>query len=103
MSQSHQLVLEFEVESVGDFDRIVGYEDLLRDALGCDCVDGHDAGQGVMNIFILTDDPVRCFSEAMRVLDGAERGPVAAGYRPRGEHEYARIWPASDHTPFTLR
>ncbi len=103
MPRSHQLVLEFKAASVADFDRIVGYEDVLRDALGSDDVDGHDAGQGVMNIFILTDDPLRCFAEAMRILDGAEHGPVAAGYRPRAKHGYTRLWPADDHTPFTLR
>jgi hypothetical protein len=102
-ARAYQLVLEFAGESAEDFDRVIGFEDLLCETLASDEVDGHDVGQGIMNIFIFTNDPRRCFQEAMRVLDGADPGPIAAGFRAMKQDRFVRLWPANDSTPFTLR
>jgi hypothetical protein len=80
MARRYQLVLEFEGDGTECFDRVIGFEDILRDALVSDEVDGHDMGQGIVNIFIHTNDPQRCFEEAMRALDGAEPVPSSSGY-----------------------
>jgi hypothetical protein len=103
MARDYQLVIEFEGDSLEDFDRVIGFEDVLIAALASDKVDGHDVGQGIMNIFIYTDDPRRCFSEAMRALDGAEPAPTAAAFRARKEGHFERLWPANDAKPFMLR
>ena len=103
MARDYQLVLEFEGDSLEGFDRVIGFEDLLVTALASDEVDGHDVGQGILNIYILTDDPRRCFSEAMRALDGAEPAPTAAAFRAKKEGSYVRLWPANDSSPFKLR
>ena len=103
MDHAYQLVLEFEGKTLHDFDRISEFEEILMDALPADVVDGHDAGQGIVNIFIHTDRPEQCFEEAMRALDGAEPGLSAAGYRAKTEEAYIRLWPKGDPTPFRLR
>ena len=103
MERAYQLVIEFEGDDLESFDRVIALEDSLSDALSRDLVDGHDAGQGIVNIFIHSDEPQRCFEEAMRVIDGAEPGPSAAAYRRRDEEGYVRLWPKDDLTPFTLR
>ena len=103
MPHVYQLVIEFEGDDIESFDRVIALEDSLSDALSGDLVDGHDVGQGIVNLFIHTDEPLRCFEEAMRVIDGAEPGPSAAAYRRLTEDEYTRVWPKDDLRPFTLR
>jgi hypothetical protein len=103
MARLYQLVLEFTGDRLEDFDRVIGFEDLLKDALANDDVDGHDVGQGIMNIFLRTDEPQRCFEEAMRALDGVEPGLAAAGYRAVDGQSYVRVWPKDDRTEFRLR
>jgi hypothetical protein len=102
MDHAFQLVLEFEGKTLHDLDRISDFEDILKNALPADLVDGLNAGQGIVNIFIHTDRPEQCFEEAMHALDGAEPGPSAAGYRAKTEENYVRLWPKGDPTPFRL-
>jgi hypothetical protein len=52
----YQLVLQFQAESVQQFDELAVLEDLLVENLPShSVVDGHDFGSGELNIFILTD------------------------------------------------
>jgi hypothetical protein len=54
----YQLVLQFQAESVQEFDELVVLENLLVETLPLQAeVDGHDFGSGEFNIFILTDLP----------------------------------------------
>ena len=103
MAHAYQLVIEFGGDDLENFDHVISLEESLNGALTRDLVDGHDVGQGIVNIFIHSDEPRRCFEEAMRVIDGAETGPSAAAYRRRDEDDYVRLWPKDDPTPFTLR
>jgi hypothetical protein len=103
MARAYQLVIEFEGDDLANFDRVIALEETLSEALPRDLVDGHDVGQGIVNIFIHSDEPQRCFEEAMRVIDGAEPSPSAAAYRRRDEEDYVRVWPKDVSTPFTLR
>ena len=97
------MVIEFEGDDLKNFDRVIALEESLSEALSRDLVDGHDVGQGIVNIFIHSDEPQRCFEEAMRVIDGAEPGPSAAAYRRLDEEDYVRVWPKGDSTRFLLR
>ena len=99
----YQLVLEFHGDDPENFERVVGLETQLEEALESGQVDGNDVGQGIVNIFIITKDPKTCFEEAMRII--ADRGPSphAAGYRDLDEEDYVRLWPANDRTPFELK
>ena len=48
----YQLVLQFEANTMDDFDQLVILEDKLIDELGSVAtVDGHDFGSGEFNIF----------------------------------------------------
>jgi hypothetical protein len=78
---------------VTDFDAIVEVEDLLIDGLQDAEADGHDFGQGAMNVFILTHDAPRVFAAA-RILLADRSSPelVAAGYRDDADG-YAGLWP----------
>jgi hypothetical protein len=58
----YQLVLQFQAESVQEFDELAVLEDLLVENLPShSVVDGHDFGSGELNIFILTDQPKESF------------------------------------------
>lgn len=103
MGREYELVIEFDSRNMDDFDNIIGFEHLLRDALPGDELEGRDVANAFVNVFILTDDPHRCFGDAMRALDGADPAPTAAGFRRRGHDHFVRLWPADDWTTFVLR
>ena len=42
-------------------------------------VDERDVGGGIVNIFIDTKEPKRCFEEAMQIINDMESKPAAAG------------------------
>ena len=65
----YQLVLQFAVDSMEDFDRLVALEDGLIEELDeAAVVDGHDFGSGQFNIFILTDGPMPVFGKAHGIV-----------------------------------
>ncbi len=67
----YQLVLQWPATSIKDFDDLIEVENILEENLSTSSeVDGHDAGSGEMNIFILTDDPAGTFVEVERALSG---------------------------------
>jgi len=71
----YQLILQFEANTMDDFDQLAILEDKLIGELGSVAtVDGHDFGSGEFNIFVLTDEPPTAFSAAHRVVinHGAE-------------------------------
>jgi len=98
----YQLVIEFSGDSTEDFDKTIALEKLLEEQLENGEVDGNDVGLGVINIFIITNDPKKCFAEAMEKIAGSLT-PAAAGYRPLEGEDYIRLWPTGGNTPFELR
>lgn len=57
-------------------------------------VDGHDAGSGEVNIFLLTNDPHRAFKEVKRVLGSKDfMIGLKAAFRERTQSDYQIIWP----------
>jgi hypothetical protein len=97
------VVLEFHGDDPENFDRIMAIETRLEEELESGEVDGNDVGQGIVNIFITTKEPERCFEEAMRIIGGAALCPWAAGYRNLEDEDYVRLWPCNDATPFELK
>lgn len=79
----YQLVLQFPGDSLGDFDAMVALEDELTEELGDSAdVDGHDAGSGETNIFILTSDPGATCNRVRSVLERNKQfQAVTAAYR----------------------
>ena len=90
----YQLVLQFSGDSLGDYDATVALENELIAELGDSAnVDGHDAGSGEVNIFIITADPVRTFRQSRVVLERNRRlGAVTAAYRPVDGDDYTVVW-----------
>jgi hypothetical protein len=103
MKREYQVVIEFHDDGPENFERVIALERKLEEELECGEVDGNDVGQGVVNIFIITMEPKRCFEEAMRIIAGDEPSPRAAGYRDLDEEDYVRLWPKDDATPFDLK
>jgi hypothetical protein len=99
----YQVVIEFHGDEPESFKRVIALETKLEEEIESGEVDGNDVGQGVVNIFIITKEPKRCFEEAMRIIAGADPAPRAAAFRDLEEEEYVRLWPQGDSTPFELK
>ncbi len=92
----YQLILQFPASSAGEYDSLVQIEDLLIDQLTAEEIDGHDAGSGEFNIFILTSDPQESFARLKAILGNK---PVWAqarvAYRELHAEQYTTLWPAN--------
>jgi hypothetical protein len=65
-------------------------------------VDGHDAGSGEVNIFLLTDHPKLAFEAAKRTLGSKDfMIGLKAAIRECNEKDYQPIWPL-DLTSFSV-
>jgi hypothetical protein len=91
----YQLVLQWPASSADDYDALVQMENDLNEGLPEDCVvDGHDGGAGEMNIFILTNDPHKTFTEAQAILEAAPLWPeMRAAFRDLERLELTVLWP----------
>ena len=91
----YQLVLQWPAASIDDYDTMISVEDSLIKGLSDDDeVDGHDAGSGQVNIFILTDHPVRVFEDIEKILkDCGAWSDVRAAYREVEKSIYTTLWP----------
>lgn len=102
-SQEFVVVLEFHGDDQKNYDDVIALETKLEAELSSGEVDGHDVGGGIVNIFICTNDPKKCFDEAMRIMNNIEPKPDAAGYRDLEEEDFVRLFPEGDLTPFELK
>jgi hypothetical protein len=103
MKSEFQLVLEFGGDSPDNFERVLAVQEKLEERLKSGEVDGNDVGQGIVNIFIITNQPKKCFQEALKLIDASEPLPRAAAYRDLDHDNYVRVWPEGDETPFKLK
>lgn len=102
-TMNFQLVLQFETDSISDYDRLVHFEEMAGDLLGSTgLIDGHDIGSGEMNIFILTDDPVASFERLKPSIDHLGiTGKHKVAFRELSSEAYEILWPP-DHKEFTI-
>ena len=102
----YQLVLQWPIADARDFEQLVDLEDALEAGLSplLGTVDGHDAGSGEMNIFILTDTPEKTFAECHSLIhsSGMAAG-LSAAYRSVDGEEYKRLWPQGSLAAFSLK
>ena len=99
----YQLVLQWDVSSLFDYDKLIEVENALIQGLGGNHdVDGHDEGSGQMNIFIRTDDPKNAFGQSKAILskDDAWTG-IRVAYREVSKNAYKILWP-EDLTKFKV-
>lgn len=92
----YQLVLQMPASSIDDYDSVLKFEQAIIEGIGdLGTVDGHDAGSGEMNIFVLTQQPKSAFAR-IKSLGGASRlmsKLKAAAYREIGADEFTIIYP----------
>lgn len=92
---TYQLVLQWSVSSIEEYDEIIAVETALIDVMpGGSEVDGHDAGSGEMNIYVRTNEPARLFNELKSVL--ADSGLLAGArvaFREQSKSAYTVLWP----------
>jgi hypothetical protein len=103
MTNKYRLVIEFAGDDLETYDRVVAFEERLISEFEADEIDGHDAGEGVVNIFIDTRDPRECFKKALDMMRGMKEELTAAGFRELDGDEYERLLPEDDSTPFKLK
>ena len=70
-------------------------ETIIRSLGNLGKVDGHDAGSGEMNIFILTDHPKLAFERVKQVLGTKDFMPeLKVAYREIGKDQFIILHPA---------
>lgn len=91
----YQLVLQFPASSIEDYDAMIELEEtVMRSLANLGKVDGHDAGSGEMNIFILSDHPKLAFDLIKQVLGTKDFIPeLKAAYREIGKDEFTILHP----------
>lgn len=93
----YQLILQWPAFSIKDYDRMIEIEDTIIKGLGdIGKVDGHDAGSGEMNIFILTDHPKLAFEQVEQVLSTRDFVlHLKVAYREVGKDEFTILYPVN--------
>jgi hypothetical protein len=99
----YQIVLQWSASSIKGFNTFLEVEELLIERLKApDYVDGHDAGQGEINIFILSENPADTFNDIKTILGGH---PLWSGIRVACRRDdksgYEILWP-KDLTDFRI-
>src|SRR2546428_6684871 len=99
----YQLVLQLPASSIKDYDEMVKLEETLIKGIGnLGIVDGHDAGSGEMNIFVLTDRPQLAFEQIKSLLGTRDFMPdLKVAFREISKDEFTIIHPAG-LTHFTI-
>jgi hypothetical protein len=100
----YQLVMQLPASSIKDYDEMVELEETIIRGLGnLGKVDGHDAGSGEMNIFILTDHPERAFGRIRQLLGTRDFMPdLKVAFRLIGKDEFTILHP-QDLTHFAIQ
>jgi len=92
--RKYQVVIQVPIGSMGDFDRLLEAEERIEALLGTlGHVEGHDAGTGEGNIFIVTDEPTVAFQKALPCLGESFKDLARAAFRERNGESYTFLWP----------
>jgi hypothetical protein len=99
-----QLVLQMPASSLKDYDEMIQLEEMIIGGLGVlGTVDGHDAGSGEMNIFVLTDHPHLAFERIGVLLGTKDFMPdLKVAFREVGKNQFAILYP-SDLRQFSIK
>jgi hypothetical protein len=89
-----QLVLEFPVPSIDDYDAVAAFEEELAEVLGEEAeVEGHEARRGRMYVFVWCHDAEETFAAVRPVVDEALLPEVRAGWRHADTDAFEPLWP----------
>ena len=95
-AMKYQLVLQLPASSAEDYDEMIELEKIIIGSLAnLGSVDGHDAGSGEMNIFVLTDSPKAAFDRIRQMPAMRDVMPdLKAAYREIGTDDFTILHPA---------
>ena len=90
----YQLVIQFP-EELYDLDWIADIEDRLDESLIDAEVDGHDIGNGEVNIFIHANNPIDTLTTVKNLLKEEKVGleNIKIAYREINADVYIPLWP----------
>ncbi|MFJ1268538.1 hypothetical protein ACD661_08230 [Legionella lytica] len=90
-----QLVIQLLEEPYNDIDLIADLEDKLEGSLIDAEVDGHDIGNGEVNIFIHTNTPADILKRVKSILEEEcfDLAHVKIAYRKFDAENYLPLWP----------
>jgi hypothetical protein len=94
-AMKYQLVLQRPASSVEDYEEMIELEKVIMGNLADHgCVDGHDAGAGQTNIFILTDSPKAAFDRIKQMPAIRNAMPdLKVAYREIGKDDFVILHP----------
>ncbi len=92
----YQIAVQLPEDIFGDLDRIIEMEDKIEENLLNAELDGHDLGNGEVNIFIHTNNPVETFELIKNIFqdDKEVLANAKVAYRELTGEEYTILWPA---------
>jgi len=96
MERQYQLVLQFPASSIQSHDAMVELENCIIAGLeNLGEVDGHDMGDGEVNIFVLTDNPALAFEKIKLLIGTKDFMPeLKAAFRDIDEDDYTILHPS---------
>jgi len=91
----YQLVVQFPENTNYDLGWLIEIEDKLIEILRDSEVDGHDIGSREMNIFILTDTPIKTFETVKNILKNYDSAleDIKIAYRDINDEQFCCLWP----------
>lgn len=98
------LILQFTDSSPLTYDTVVELENRLIETFGSRHeVDGHDSGEGEINVFILTNDPLGAFEESLVLARSNILYPsFRAAYRRVDGENFSVLWPKEFQGTFSV-
>lgn len=104
---NYQLVLQFQGDDEDTLDKVIDLEDRLIDALDGSTtaeVDGHEPGDGVINLILLAKNATKVWEKIEPIVEGAsdELDINAVAFRELDGEEFTVLWPVDYEGEFEL-
>lgn len=105
---THQLVLQFQGDDAATIDKVIALEDQLIDALdgmAATEVDGHEPGDGVINLFVIAKNPAKVWEKIEPLVEDAASEDLeinAVAYRPIDGEDFTVLWPTDYEGEFEI-
>lgn len=105
---TNQLVLQFQGDDEDTLDKVIALEDQLievLEGLSSVDVDGHEAGDGVVNLVLVAKNPAKIWEKIEPLVEEAASEDLeinAVAYRPLDGEDFTVLWPADFDGEFEL-
>jgi hypothetical protein len=104
----HQLVLQFQGDDADTLDKVIALEDQLIESLDGSTtaeVDGHEPGEGVINLSLLTKNAAKLWEKIEPLVEDAAAEDLeinAVAFRPLDGEEFTVLWPTDYEGEFEV-